>query len=289
MRELLVLADNDKQLAFYHALELAKNTKARIEFVNFVHAAGIDSSEILTHDEKKALHNNYLDKEQDRLESFLSQVDLGDVKVNLDVVWEKAPDRWVISRCDQKSFDFVFKSGKRNARFEYTSADWQLIQHCPEPLMMVSDTDWHTGGVILAALDLGSSSSKTLALNEDILSRSFKLAEATNSQVHACYSIAIPKGLEELDLVDPVAYEKKVMNLIDPIIRKMIENGGLNRKNIHLVSGKPDKEILRISKEINADVVVMGNKTRTSLRGRLLGITAESILNKIEADVVIIK
>ncbi len=291
MRELLVIADKKggKQLAFQHALEIAKNSGAGIEFVGFVHAAGVDSSEILTHDEKRQVHHSYTDRKQAAMDAFLETVDLGNVTVKTDVVWERSFERWVISRCDQKSFDMVFKSGNRSEAFMYTPSDWHLMRHCPEPVMIVGNKPWKKGGVILAALDLGSSSKKTLSLNEDILREATKLAKASNGNVHICYSMAIPKALADLDMINPKAYEDKLKDKLDPIIRKLVEEANLDQGNIHLVTGKPAREICRIAKKIDADVVLIGNKTRTSLRGRLMGNTAEAVLHKVTADVVVIK
>ncbi len=291
MRELLVIADKEgsKEPAFFHALEIAKNTGAKIEFVGFVYASGVDGSEILSHEEKRKVHHSYIDKKQAKIEKFLSDVDIGGVKVHVDVVWEKSFEKWVTARCDQKSFDMVFKSGHRSESFLYTPSDWQIMRYCPEPVMIVGDIEWKEGGVILAALDLGSSNQRTLELNEDIMRQSIKLANATNSEVHACYSIAIPKALADLDIIDPKAYEEKMKSSLDPMIRKLVDEAGLDRNKLHLVSGKPAKEIFRISQKIKADVVVLGNKTRTSLRGRLLGNTAENVLHKVNADVVVIK
>ncbi|TQV84559.1 universal stress protein [Aliikangiella coralliicola] len=291
MRELLVIADKEggKQSAFYHALEIAKNTGAKIEFVGFVHAPGVDSSEILSHEEKRKVHHNYIDRKQEVMDTFLEGIDLGDVKIHVDVVWEKSFERWVIARCDQKSFDMVFKSGHRSEAFMYTPSDWQLMRHCPEPVMIVGDKPWKEGGVVLAALDLGSTSQRTLDLNEDIMRQAIKLAGATNSEVHACYSIAVPKALADLDLIDPKTYEDKMKASLDPMIRRLVEDAGLDRSKLHLVAGKPAKEICRISQNIDADVVILGNKTRTSLRGRLLGNTAENVLHKVPSDVVVIK
>ena len=291
MRELLVIADKEggNQPAFHHALEIAKNTGAMIEFIGFVHAPGVDSSEILTHDEKRKVHHTYIDRKQKEMYDFLDGLETTDVKIKTDVVWEKSFERWVIARCDQKSFDLVFKSGHRTETFLYTPSDWQLMRHCPEPVMIVGDKPWKEGGVVLAALDLGSNNQRTLDLNEDILRQAMKLAKATNSEMHACYSIAVPKALADLDLIDPKTYEDKMKASLDPMIRKLVDEAGLNRDKLHLVSGKPAKEICRISQKIDADVVILGNKTRTSLRGRLLGNTAENVLHKISADVVVIK
>ena len=237
MRELLVIADKDttKQSAFFHALEIAKNTGAKIEFVGFVHAPGVDSSEILSHEEKRKVHHKYIDTKQAEIDEFLEGIDTADVKIHVDVVWEKSFERWVIARCDQKSFDMVFKSGHRSETFLYTPSDWQLMRHCPEPVMIVGDKEWKEGGVILAALDLGSTSQRTLDLNEDILRQSIKLAKATNSDVHACYSIAVPKALADLDLIDPKTYEERMKSSLDPMIRKLVDDAGLDR---NLCGGK---------------------------------------------------
>jgi universal stress protein E len=291
MRELLVIADKKSrtQSAFHHALELAKNTGAMIEFVGFVHAPGVDSSEILTHEEKRKVHHSYIDRKLKGMQEFLATVDTDGVKVRMDVVWEKSFERWVTARCDQKSFDMVFKSGNRTETFLYTPSDWQLMRNCPEPVMIVGESPWKVGGIVLAALDLGSDSKRSLQLNEDILRQAMKLAKASNSEMHACYSIAVPKALADLDLIDPKAYEEKMKASLDPMIRKLVEQAGLNRDKLHLLSGKPAKEICRIAHKIKADVVLIGNKTRGSIRGRLMGNTAESVLSKVAADVVVIK
>lgn len=291
MRELLVIADQkgNSNPAFMHALEVAKNTGAKIEFVGFVHAAGVDSSEILSQSEKRKIHHKFIDDKLEKIESFLSELDLGDVRVNADVVWERSFERWVTARCEQKSFDMIFKTGHRSESTTHEPSDWQLMRHCPDPVMIVGEKPWKEGGVVLAALDLGSEKEKALKLNEEILRYSFILAKATNSVVHACYSISMPSALTKLEFFDSDDYERKMKESIDPIISKLIQDGGLNQDTLHLVSGKPAKEILRIADKIDSDVIVMGNKTRTSIRGRLLGNTAKSVLHDFSADIVVVK
>ena len=291
MRELLVIADKKggKQLAFHHALEIGRNTGAMIEFVGVVHAAGVDSSELLSHDEKRMIRQKYLETKQAEMDKFLTSVNLQGVKIKTDVIWERSFERWVISRCDQKSFDMVFKSGHRSESFLYTPSDWQLMRHCPEPVMIVGESPWKEGGVVLAALDLGSDSQKTLQLNEDIIRQAVKLGRETRSEVHACHSMPIPKALSDLGVVDRGEYEKRLRSRLDPVIERLLKEEGLDKDRLHLVTGKPAKQICKIANKINADVVVIGNKTSTSLRGRLMGNTAENVLHNISADVVVIK
>jgi len=291
MRELLVIADQNgnRNPAFMHALEIAKNTGAKIEFVGFVHAAGVDSSEILSHAEKRKVHHRFIDKKQAEMDGFLSDIDLADVRVNVDVVWERSFERWVTARCNQKSFDMIFKTGHRSESLLHVPSDWQLMRHSPDPVMIVGDKDWKEGGIILAALDLSAKSEEGLKLNEEILKYSFTLAKATNSEVHACYSISMPSALMDFDFFDSDSYEDKMKKSIDPVISKLIKDGGLDKDRLHVMSGKPAAEILKISNNIDSDVIVMGNKTRTSLRGRLLGNTARAVLSEINADIVVVR
>jgi len=291
MRKILVIADkyNGSQLAFQHGLEIARNTATSIEFVGFVHAAGVDSSDILTDEQKRKIRNSYMDEKNSEIDEFLGTIDLNGINVNTDVVWEKSLEQWVVARCNQKSFDMVFKSGNRSESFLYTPSDWQLMRNCPVPIMIVGDNHWKDGGIVLAALDLGSSSERNLALNESIIRNTLKFAEATDSIVHVCYSMAISKALTRLDSIDPLAYEEKMKEKIDPLIRKIIDDAGLDRSRLHIVSGNPSSEIKRISQDIGADAVVLGNKSSRSVRGRLLGNTAENVLHHISADVMVVK
>ncbi len=291
MRELLVIADHKGtgNPAFIHALEIARNTNAKIELVGFVHAAGVDSSEVLSAADKRKVHHRFIDQKQAEIDGFLATQDLEGIRVNVDVVWERSFERWVTARCQQKSFDMILKSGNRSETSSHVPSDWQLMRYCPDPVMIVGQQPWKKGGVILAALDLGSSREEALKLNEEILRYSFILAKATDSEVHACYSIPMPSALLELDFFDSKDYQQKMRENIDPIISKLIKEGGLTKETLHLLSGKPAKEILRVADEVQADVVIMGGKTKPSLRGRLLGNTAEAVLHKVNADVVVVK
>jgi len=291
MRELLVIADkeDDTQSAFFHALEIARNTGACIELVGFVYSAGVDSSETLDNQEKRKLHHTYIDEKKAKIDLFLNSIDLQNVNVKVDVVWEKSLDKWVVSRCEQKSFDLIFKTGHRSEAFLYTPTDWQLMRNSPDPVMIVGSKPWKQGGKILAALDLSSNTPKALELNENILHNSFAISRATNSEVHACYSIPLGSAMFDAKNTDTKQDVSAMTKSIDPIIRQLIEKAGLDKNKLHLVSGNPAKEIGRILNEIDADIVVVGKKTEKSLRGRLMGTTAENVLNQTKVDVVVVR
>ena len=57
----------------------------------------------------------------------------------------------------------------------------------------------------------------------------------------------------------------------------------------HLIKGYARKEIPLFTKEINADLVIMGTVDRTGIPGLFMGNTAESILNQLDCSVLAIK
>ena len=56
-----------------------------------------------------------------------------------------------------------------------------------------------------------------------------------------------------------------------------------------LVRGQPERVIEAQSRELDADVVVMGTVARTGLSGLFIGNTAENIINSLERPVVAVK
>jgi universal stress protein E len=53
--------------------------------------------------------------------------------------------------------------------------------------------------------------------------------------------------------------------------------------------GKPDRIIPSIANKLKADAVITGTVGRKGLKGKLLGNTAESILQNLHTDIVAIK
>lgn len=56
-----------------------------------------------------------------------------------------------------------------------------------------------------------------------------------------------------------------------------------------LVFGDPGKDLLTITKRMNADIVVIGTHGKKGLEKILLGSVAESILNSVEVPVLLVK
>ena len=58
---------------------------------------------------------------------------------------------------------------------------------------------------------------------------------------------------------------------------------------LHLLKGSPDEEIPRLSRKIEADLVVIGTVARTGIAGLFIGNTAETIFNQLDCSVLAVK
>ncbi len=76
--------------------------------------------------------------------------------------------------------------------------------------------------------------------------------------------------------------------------RRLEEAVGLLRRRglvacQHFAFGKPSEEILRVAREVGADLIVLGTHPHHPLRRRLLGATADKVVDHAECAVLIVK
>jgi universal stress protein E len=63
----------------------------------------------------------------------------------------------------------------------------------------------------------------------------------------------------------------------------------IDKDNIHIKSGYPDKIVPSVASDIGAGLVIMGSIGRKGLKAKVLGNTAESVLTLLKTDVLIIQ
>jgi len=63
---------------------------------------------------------------------------------------------------------------------------------------------------------------------------------------------------------------------------------GIDSQNINVVLGDPRAEIQRIAENTQSDLIVIGSHERHGV-GRVLGSTAQSLLNRVHCDVLVVK
>lgn len=181
------------------------------------------------------------------------------------------------------------------ARLLLTQTDFELIRHCPVPLLIVKGRAAWRRPRILAAIDPFHANDKPSKLDDDIVEAADTFADLMHGSVHAAHVyrpcagevLAVPAGAALL-APDP-AQEKAYKASIRQRFNEAVARYGFAPAKRHLVCGNPATEIPALARSLRAGLVVMGAVSRTGLKRVFIGNTAEDVLDGLHCDVLVVK
>lgn len=171
-------------------------------------------------------------------------------------------------------------------RFLLTPDDWKLLRYCPGPVLMVkTDTSW-TGGIVLAAVDVGNSDGEHRTLHASIISHGYDIAGLAKGTLHVISAHPSPM----LSAADPTFQLKESIEArYRAECRSFQEEFDVSDERLHVEEGPADVLIPHVAHKLKAAVTVIGTIARTGLSGALIGNTAEVVLDSLESDVLVLK
>lgn len=237
-------------------------------------------------------------KNQGRLERFAQDKSLHGVKVTCRAAWDHPPYDAIVRRALATHVDLVVVAthGHRfGARLLLRNTDWELIRHCPVPLLLVKSRRAYQKPVVLAAVDPFHAHAKPADLDARLLGEASQFAQLLHGSVHvfhaymplACvnaFSVAtappviLPPAVEE-------AHSQQIARAID----RLAEGADIPRARRHIHMGDVASDMSALAHRIRADLVVMGAVSRSALARLFIGNTAERVLDKLSCDVLIVK
>ena len=239
------------------------------------------------------LHLLMCDRRQDHnallslLESQLH--DDGFNAVSHEQAWHETLHQSIIDVQQAEGCDLVIKEHRPDNPLKkalLTPSDWKLLRHCPCAVLMVKSERAWTGGVILAAVDVGNQDEDHRRLHADIVDHGYEIAALAKGQLHVISAHPSPM----LSAADPV-YQLK--ESIEEHYREACAafqaEFGIPDDRLHIAEGPADVLIPFTEKKYGAVVTVIGTVARTGISGALIGNTAEVVLDGLEGDVLVLK
>lgn len=167
-----------------------------------------------------------------------------------------------------------------------TPADWKLLRYCPTPVLLVKTAKPWTGGVILAAVDVGNSDAEHRVLHNCIVDHGFDIASLARAELHVITAHPSPM----LSAADPIFQLKET---IEARYREQCTafqaEFDIDDEHLHIEEGPADVLIPHMAHKLQAVVTVIGTVARTGITGALIGNTAEVVLDALESDVLVLK
>ena len=162
---------------------------------------------------------------------------------------------------------YCFDHSELQRQLRITS-DWELLRNSPCPVLLARDhTRWQHRR-LLAAVNINVGDGAHVWLNNQIISVSRGLAEATGSELH------FVNGYKS-------NYER-------PSAQELALRSGVPLEQVHVEAGAAADVIPELVEALGVDMVIMGTVGRSGIRGKLFGNTSEKLLDNIHADMLVV-
>ena len=288
MNNILIVADPAETcVAIPRGLELARKLGLGAEVVAFVYAPlktlNVSASE------QGRIKTRLLQERESVVRAHLTRHGAAEAGTGLKVIWEKNVEQWLLRQCASGRYVGLVKGVGGAPTVVHASTDWQLLRKCNLPVLLVAKKRWHRTKPVLVTLDLGTRVRSKRALNEKVLGMARQLADALEVELKIVTVIEIPTLLSDLDLIDPLAYVRDARAEMAPRIDKLARQFGIPPENFYCKHGPVEKVITSYAARVRAQIVVMGTVARKGVKARLIGNTAERVLQHLKTDVLAIK
>jgi len=307
---LCVVSGNLKDnTALEHAVKLAENNQASLTVVDVIDEIPPNTKlleRILSPEDLQAMIVTEHQRKLEELVSPWSSMIEIKSKVLIGISFFE-----IIHEVLRNEHDLVFKMAESGGLLDrvFGSDDMHLLRKCPCPVWLVKPKSPKLYQRILAAVDIDDGyppeelNTRHL-LNLQILEMASSLALSESAELHIVH-VWHAIGESVMRSASMTKLENEIINYVEEIRQRCYQNlnvlmgemiGKLGQDTFdyiepktHLLKGCPRKSVPEFSKEIKADLVIMGTVARTGLPGIFMGNTAESILNQLDCSVLAIK
>jgi len=178
-------------------------------------------------------------------------------------------------------------------RHLFTPRDWQLIRKAPCPVLCVHSREWSASPRILAALDPGTGEASDDRLSVRVLEGAQQQATLLGAELTACHVLdEMDEGLIMVAgeaIPDYTGSMEKVRAFHRDNFFQFGAAQGLDKSQLITLNGPIAHSLASYCDREDVDLLVLGTVHRNLPERLLLGSTAESVITRANADVLVIK
>ncbi|QYK00028.1 universal stress protein [Shewanella psychrotolerans] len=201
----------------------------------------------------------------------------------------------VLQFCEDYRVDAVILAASRHKLWNWLTIkplDVRLIRESSRPVVVVKDHIWHPGGHILSLVEPCADDMVHKELNETVLQTSEHFSELLCGDCHLidCYYGDTP-SISFHQTVSPANDEHfhlQQMSQYSTRYHLQPENTPKN-KHIHLTKSLPEDAIESLAKEVDSELVIVGDTGKTDLFSSLCGNVGEQVIDRIQCDLLVVK
>lgn len=249
--------------------------------------------------EAQQLADRVRQTQKEIIDGIAASVSGQDLNIEATVLHDRPVSDAIISKALDTDPAFVvkgtsFHSAAERATFTYT--DWRLIRKLHCPVWLVKDGEWNETPVIVAAVDPTHEHDPSATVDQKIVGASQFLISRLRGKLlllHT-YQRLIEIGSRASRAISPVklpveAIDKRVRESHRRQLDEFATENGVPLDDVHQLPGRTQEILPAFARTHSADVVVMGANARTGMKRRILGSTAEKVLDLLPCDIFLVR
>jgi len=280
------------------AVELGARLAAGLDATLELFTPVYNSKISLAHFEDRAsmqhARDTLVNRYRERLEQVVAELGVGD-GAECHAAWDHPLEEALIRRVLERAASlliFALPSGELTGGRPLSSAQWQLVRHCPAPLLLTRGRPWREAPVVVAAVDPSGRHGRSDELDVSILKTAERMAGAARGTVHAfhAWEQALRALIGEREVtIAPEAVETETQRRRREWIYTALADADVAPARVSLVEGRPEQALPQYCREVAADLVVMGAIARNPFGRIFIGSTAERVLEQLPCDLLVVK
>lgn len=281
----VVEADSSEQPAVDRAAALARLSGAELELVlpefNPYLADGFYFDPVQARD----LRYEYGEQRMKELEALAEPLREEGISVSVTTAWGNPAHAEILKRASESDASLVVKATRHHskvARLLLAHTDWELVRHCPIPLLLVKGEPWADKPVIVGAVDPNHVNDKPAELDDVIIESAKQVASMGDGVVKLFHSAWVPplSGLYPLQ-PDVRREEDQLLNLG--------EKHGIDASGCTWSTDPVAESLVALVEDQQVSLVVMGAVSRSMVEQALIGNTAEKLLDELSCDILVVR
>jgi len=293
----LLEPDSEAQPAFDAALTVAARCGARLDLLvcefkdmHFGWAPGPAG-------DRQQFREALLAGHHERLGQLVARAAEAGVEARGEALWGTPFHEVALERLGTLRPDLVVKHSVYHNPIErtlFTGSDWHLIRDCPVPLLLAKDPARLTDQPVLVCVDPLHSHDKPAALDHRLLGAAATWAGAMGGEVHALHVFGVPQPVAVIGdayVAAALATEESTISVEQArrALRELVAVHPEVQGRTRLRIGAASREIVDEAKSLGAGLVVMGVVSRRRLERWFVGSTAESVLDRLPCNVLVVR
>jgi len=235
-----------------------------------------------------------------RLNELTRAIDQTKITVTVDARWDYPLHEGIVRKAREWKADLVVKDTHYHPvikRSLFSNTDWQLIRTCPVSLLLVKPRPIGSPPSLLAAVDPVHEHDKPAQLDREILDLSLQLASALGADLRVFHAFdpapayAVSADALAFPISAPIKEIAEALRVkhVDAMNDLLSEYPQIGSDSLDILEGETRELLVGLTQKRKTDILVIGAVSRSAAKRLLVGSTAESVLDHVPCDILIVK